>query len=224
MTRVLSVEDDADLQRLLAITLAAEGFDMHYAFTGPEGFEKAVSLSPDVILCDMMLPGYGGPELIKRLKANDATRDIPIIVVTAYYDSASLVESEIRKLGIIEYLRKPVRLAELVRVLRRLEPEKRPIVLCEPPVAKGRVRLDPASRGVWYDDRLIATLPPTRFCALRALAESSGPVDRTRLMKKVWNREDCESNLEKTIQRLREDLGTAAALLRTTADGYELAA
>ncbi len=223
MTRVLSIEDDADLQRLLAITLVAEGFEMHYAFTGPEGYEKAITLHPDVLLCDMMLPGYGGPELIKRLKANPATRDVPIIVMTAFYDTASLVESEIRKLGVIEYMRKPVRLSELVRALRRLEPDK-PAAREPAAVSKGRLRLEPTSRGVWLDDRLIATLPPTRFSALLALAEAAGPVARARLMRRVWNRDDCESSLEKTIQRLREDLGLAAGLLRTTDDGYELAA
>lgn len=120
MTRLLSVEDDPDLQRLLALTLEAEGFEMHYAASGPEGFEKAVAVAPDVVLLDLMLPVYSGTELIKRLRAEPKTRAVPIIVVTAFYDTASLVESEIRRLGVIEYLRKPVRLSALVKMLRAL--------------------------------------------------------------------------------------------------------
>lgn len=120
MMRVLSVEDDPDLQRLLALTLAGDEFEAHFAFDGPEGFAKAVDLRPDVVLCDLMLPGFGGQELIRRLKAEARTRSIPVVVVTAYYDAATLVETEIRKLGIIEYVRKPVRGAELLKLLRKI--------------------------------------------------------------------------------------------------------
>lgn len=120
MIRVLSVEDDPDLQRLLALALAGEEFEGLFAFTGPAGFEAAVALKPDVILCDLMLPGYGGQELIRRLKDEPATRAIPVVVVTAYYDAATLVEAEIRKLGVIEYVRKPVRCAELLKLLRKI--------------------------------------------------------------------------------------------------------
>lgn len=224
MTRILSVEDDADLQRILSLTLSSEGFEIHYAFTGPEGFEKAISLVPDIVLCDLMLPGYGGPELIRRLKANPATESAPIVVMTAYFDAATLVEPEIRKLGVIEYMRKPVRLGDLVRVLRRLEEQAKPGPAPATIVRKGRLRLDPVSRGVWVDDKLVATLPPTRFQALLTLVESRGSVPRARIMRRVWKREDCEASLEKTIQRLREDLGEAAGLVRTTSDGYEVSA
>lgn len=120
MIRVLSVEDDPDLQRLLALALAGEEFEAHFAFTGPAGFESAVAIRPDVILCDLMLPGYGGQELIRKLKEEKATRAIPIVVVTAYYDAATLVEAEIRKLGVIEYVRKPVRCADLLKLLRKV--------------------------------------------------------------------------------------------------------
>ncbi len=222
MTRILVIEDDADLQRMLALSLGREGWDVHYAYRGPEGFEKAVALLPQIILCDMMLPGYGGVELIRRLKANAATRDVPIIVMTAYFGSASLVESEIRKLGIIEYLRKPFKLVDLVRLLRALIDALPAPSAALPIVRRGCIRLDPASRGVWVEDRLVATLPPTRFAVLRALVENAGPVDSLRLMKKVWRRDDCKGNLEKTIERLREDLGEASRRLRTTAEGYEV--
>lgn len=222
MTRILIVEDDADLQRLLALTLSREGWDVHYAYRGPEGFEKAVSLLPQIILCDMMLPGYGGVELIRRLKANPATREVPIVVMTAYYGSASFVESEIRKLGIIEYLRKPFKMSDLVRLLRGLIEGLPAPPPARPAVKRGCIRLEPVSRGVWVDDKLVATPPPIRFAVLLALVESAGPIDCSSLMKKIWRRDDCKGNLEKTIERLREDLGEASRRLRTTAEGYEV--
>jgi CheY-like chemotaxis protein len=119
MIRILSVEDDVDLQRLLALALVDEDFEMHYAFTGPEGYEKAVALRPHVILCDLMLPIYDGKELIVKLKADETTRDVPVVVITAHADSETFGESELRKLGVVEYLRKPVFHDELVRIIRK---------------------------------------------------------------------------------------------------------
>ena len=120
MVRLLSVEDDKDLQRLLALALPSKEYEVHFAFTGPEGFQAAMTLKPDIILCDLMLPGYGGQELIRKLRAEPGTRETPIVVVTAYYDTATLVEMEIRKLGIIEYMRKPVMHGELLKLLRQI--------------------------------------------------------------------------------------------------------
>lgn len=120
MIRVLSVEDDVDLQRLLALAIVDEDLEMHFAFTGPEGFKMALAVEPHVILCDLMLPGYDGRELIVRLKADAATRDAPIVVITAHADSGTFGEAEIRKLGVAEYLRKPVFQDDLLRVIRKV--------------------------------------------------------------------------------------------------------
>ena len=120
MIRVLSVEDDRDLQRLLALALADGEFEAHFAYTGPEGYDAAVALKPGIILCDLMLPGYGGQELIRLLKEKTQTRDIPVVALIANYDYASLVEAEVRKLGVIEYVRKPVRCGDLLLLLRKI--------------------------------------------------------------------------------------------------------
>lgn len=120
MARLLSIEDDPDLQRLLALALAEDEFEVHFAFTGPDGLAQALELRPDVILCDLMLPGLSGQDLIRKLKEEPSTRDIPVVVITAYYDAATLLESEIRKLGVVEYVRKPVHRGELLKLLRRI--------------------------------------------------------------------------------------------------------
>lgn len=118
--RILSVEDEPDLQRLRALVLADDDFELHYAFTGPQGYEMALVLRPDVILCDLMLPCYDGRELISRLKAEPTTRDIPIVAITAYDDGGMYGEDAIRALGAEEYLRKPVPRVRLIRVLRKI--------------------------------------------------------------------------------------------------------
>ena len=60
MARILSIEDDPDFQHLIALTLQNQGYEVHYAFTGQEGYEKLLALDPDLILLDMMLPLLNG--------------------------------------------------------------------------------------------------------------------------------------------------------------------
>jgi DNA-binding response OmpR family regulator len=221
--RILSIEDDAELQHLMSLALRAEGWRVDYAFTGIEGYEKALALAPDLIVCDLMLPGLNGPELIAKLKAQPALRDVPIIVTTAYYDAPSMVEANIRRLGVIEYVRKPVRAEELVRMIRRLIQGSAGRSPPSPGPAKGRVRLDPSARALWVDDRLAGTLPRLRFAALRLLVEAGGPVARAELMSRLWSAPVTRVRVDKLVERLRRDLGEASELLKTTPGGYELA-
>lgn len=120
MIRVLSVEDEPDLQRLRALALVDEDLEVHLAFNGPQGFEKAVALRPHVILVDLMMPGYDGRELIRRLRLDPATRETPLVVITAYSASETYGESAISKLGVDAYLPKPTPREDLVAVIRSL--------------------------------------------------------------------------------------------------------
>lgn len=223
MARILSIEDDPDLQHLLGLSLQGEGYEVHYAFTGKEGYEKVLSLNPDLVILDMMLPVMNGTELIAKIKEHKTARDIPIIVTTAYQDDVNFLESKIRALGVLEYLRKPVRLEEVKRLIRTIlagVEERAPLAL---DIRKGAVRIDPKYRTVWVKDRLVATLPPKRFELLRALLQSVGSVTRKELLRRVWGNGGSDDNvLEKTIQRVREDLGDEGQRVQTTLDGYEL--
>jgi len=221
MTRVLSVEDDPDFQHLISHILRNQGFEVHYAFTGPEGFEKAVSLNPDLILLDMVLPGLNGVEVVKQLKKQKATRDIPIIVLTAYPADVNFFESEIKALGAVDYLRKPVRNEELIACIKRLLGDKR----ARPPFAvwkRGVFRIMPESKSVWIGGRMIANLAPKRFEVLFHLIQCKEEVPWQELVAKVWGRDGNKNDLEKTVQRLREDLGEEAYRLSTTRKGYQL--
>lgn len=122
MPRILSVEDDVDLQQVYAYVLAKKGWDVAYAYDGKDGLEKALGLKPDLILLDMMLPGLNGIEVIVALKKNEQTRAIPIIVMTAYPSDAQFLQSAVRALGAVEYLAKPVHTDELVETIERLLP------------------------------------------------------------------------------------------------------
>lgn len=221
MTRILSVEDDPDFQHLISHILRNQGYEVHYAFTGPEGHEKAVSLNPDLILLDMVLPGLNGVEVVKMLKKAKATRDIPVIVLTAYPSDVNFFESEIKALGAIEYLRKPVRNEDLVAAIKRMLGDHRP----RPTFAvwkRGVFRIMPESKSVWIGGRMIANLAPKRFEVLFHLIQSKGEVPWEELVRKIWGRDGNKNDLEKTVQRLREDLGDEAFRLSTTRKGYQL--
>ena len=120
MPRILSVEDDVDLQQVVAYALKKKGWDVVFAYTGPEGVVKAQSEKPDLILLDMMLPGLNGVEVIKQLKLDPATKAIPVIVMTAYPSDAQFLESAVKALGAVEYLAKPVRLEDLTNTIAKL--------------------------------------------------------------------------------------------------------
>lgn len=221
MPRILSIEDDPDLQHLISYCLRNQGFEVHYAFTGPEGYEKTLALNPDLILLDMMLPGLNGVEVVRKLKQKKLTRAIPVIVLTAYAADANFMESEVMALGAVEYLRKPVQTDELVKAIKRLLGESR----TNPPFAvwkRGAFRIVPESKSVWVEGRMIANLPPKRFEVLFLLLQAEGEVPWQELVEKVWGRAGVKNDLEKTVSRLREDLGPEAHRLCTTRRGYRL--
>lgn len=122
MPRILSVEDDVDLQQVVAYALAKKGWDVVYAYDGNDGLAQALKLKPDLILLDMMLPGLNGIEVIKGLKESEATREIPVVVMTAYPSDAQFLENAVRAMGAVEYLAKPVHIDALVKTVERLLP------------------------------------------------------------------------------------------------------
>jgi two-component system, OmpR family, phosphate regulon response regulator PhoB len=221
MPRILSIEDDADFQQLISHALRPHGFELHYAFSGPEGLEKALSLAPDLVLLDMMLPGLNGVEVMRRLKKDKATRELPVIVLTAYAADANFMESEVQALGTVEYLRKPVPPETLLRAIRRLLDGRR----SRPALAvweRGAFRLAPEGKSVWVGERMIAHLAPKRFELLFHLLQSKGEVPWQELVRKVWGADGTKNELEKTVSRLREDLGAESWRLGTTRRGYQL--
>jgi DNA-binding response OmpR family regulator len=221
MSAILSVEDDPEFQQLVSRILRNQGYEVSYAFTGPEGHEKALMLRPDLILLDMMLPGLNGVEVVKLLKSHKETRAIPIIVLTAYPFDATFFESEVKALGPIEYLRKPVRTEELVARVKFLTGGRAPAASAAV-WERGAFRLFPESKTVRIGARVAANLGPKRFEVLFHLLQSGGEVPWTELVRKVWGRDGTKNDLEKTVSRLRDDLGPEAYRLSTTRRGYRL--
>jgi len=124
--RVLVVDDDPDMAMLLARLLANEGMAVDTVHDGDAALVHAMSSAPDLILLDVMLPGMSGFDICARLKADEATALIPIVLVTALEDTQSRVRGI--EAGADDFLSKPVKPEELiarVKTLRRLHETRR---------------------------------------------------------------------------------------------------
>ncbi len=222
MAKVLIIEDDGNLQQILSVHFQRQDYELHYAFNGKEGYDKMIALQPDVVLLDLMMPVLNGIEMIKLVATNTSLKDIPIIVMTAHGDKADMLEHSIKAQGVRAYLKKPFELKEISALVRRMVSQypRHPITMAE--VAKGEVRLDVKFRTVWVSDRMVATVSPMKAHVLEILLGSKGPVKREKLLQAVWGDLSSAAALEKTISRLREDLGDEGRRLQTTAEGYEI--
>jgi len=117
---ILVVEDDHDLLRLLGDTLTGQGYLVQFADSGEMALASVVASPPDLILLDIMMPGMNGFEVLRWLKARDASCDIPIIFLSAHNQAVQRVKG--LKLGAIDFISKPFETEELqARVRTHLE-------------------------------------------------------------------------------------------------------
>ena len=118
--RVLVVEDNDDCRQLIALFLSRMGCDVITATNGIEGVEKAVLERPQLILMDLKLPKLGGIEATSQLKENPATREIPVVICTAFgpeaYQDTALLDHA------AEIVQKPIKLEIFQRLLVKYLP------------------------------------------------------------------------------------------------------
>jgi len=106
LTRVLVVEDDADIQKVIRMSLKMRGVgEVVIVDSGTECIERLAGFTPDVILLDVMMPHVDGYETCRRLKQDPATREIPVVFLTARVQKADRERG--MKLGALGYLTKP---------------------------------------------------------------------------------------------------------------------
>lgn len=113
---VLVADDEPDVRELIAYRLRRSGYDVIEAMDGQEAFELATTRVPSLAVLDVMMPKLDGYELTRRLRADDATRDIPIILLTARAQEADVARGF--EAGADDYLRKPFNPDELVARVR----------------------------------------------------------------------------------------------------------
>jgi two-component system OmpR family response regulator len=178
---VLVVEDEVRTAGLLKRGLAEEGYAVDVAGDGPEAVWRVAEFGYDVVVLDVLLPGFDGFEVCRRLRAGGCWA--PVVMLTA----RDAVADRVRGLdaGADDYLVKPFSFAELsarLRALIRRGARERPTVL-----KVGELRLDPATRQAWRGE-VELELSPKEFTLLELFMRHPGQVlTRTRILEHAWD-------------------------------------
>lgn len=105
--KILIIDDEGDLLKLTRTRLEASGYKVSTLESGDSALEFAKSDRPDLVLLDIVMPGKNGCDVCKELKADPATRKIPVIVFTAQYPEEEYVKANIEEMGADDYVLKP---------------------------------------------------------------------------------------------------------------------
>ena len=116
--RVLVVDDERHIVRLIQVNLEREGYQVLTAFDGKDGLQKAKTEKPDLIVLDVMMPYMDGFEVLKNMKADPVTAEIPVIMLTAKAQDADVFRGW--SSGVDCYLTKPFNPMELLTFVRRI--------------------------------------------------------------------------------------------------------
>ena len=116
---VLVIDDDDGVRELLTFLVKKEGYRVECAVDGEEGYNKAERLKPDLILLDLMMPRYGGFEVLRQLQSGGLAR-IPIVIVTGRYTDRSTSEMIRQESNVVDFLEKPLKPNVLSATLERL--------------------------------------------------------------------------------------------------------
>ncbi|QXJ26666.1 response regulator transcription factor [Actinomadura graeca] len=217
---MLVVEDEPTIARAVVDRLVAEGFSVELAGDGPGAVERARACEPHLIVLDVMLPGFDGLEVCRRVQAE---RPVPVLMLTARDDETDLLVG--LGVGADDYVTKPFSMRELVAriraVLRRVERPAPDAVAA--PQRVGPLELDPRARRVRRDGREVH-LTPTEFDLLACLVRNRGTVlTRAVLLEQVWDWADASGTrvVDSHVKALRRKLGQD--LIRTVHGvGYSL--
>ena len=221
--RVLVIEDDERVSRMIELTLAGEGFDVHRCGSGEEGLDALSGVSFDVILLDLLLPGLNGFEVCREIRR---TSYAPIIMVTARGDSHDVVAG--LEAGADDYMTKPFVAKELsarIRaLLRRADGSPTPTQ-----VTVGDLKIDPHG-GIATRDGEPVPLTKTEFRLLCELAATPGRVvSREEMLERVWgygyfgDERLVDVHIARLRRKVEPDPSSPAVVVTVRGLGYRLA-
>ena len=201
---ILIVEDENSILELISINLHQAGFNPIRAVSAEYANNLVKEALPDLIVLDWMLPGMNGIEFAKRLRANAATKSIPIIMLTAKSDEDNKIEG--LNVG-DDYLTKPFSPRELVARIKSLIRRRSPELVNDPIIIENLV-LDPGSHKVKVNEKTI-NIGPTEFKILHFFMKNTDRVySRNHILDKIWgNKSDIDDRtVDVHIKRLRSIL------------------
>ena len=221
MSLIYVVEDDTNISEIETFALKNVGYDVESFGTARAFYQALKEKHPDLILLDIMLPDEDGLSIISGIRKNIATKDIPVIMVTA--KSSELDKVKGLDAGADDYMTKPFGVMELISrvkaLLRRSKPEKSGGKV----LALGSVMLDKDKHAVYVEDNSVE-LTYKEYELLQLLLANAGIVTtRDRILEKVWGTDfEGESRtLDMHIKTLRQKLGSAGSMIKTVRNvGY----
>ena len=219
---VLLIEDEKDIRDLMRYHLERDGFRVTAVADGEEGLERVHAARPDVLVLDLMLPGRDGLDVLREVRNTPATRDLPVMVVTAR--SAEMDRLLGFEHGADDYLTKPFSPRELVARLRALVRRVR-AGNAEAVVEVGDLRVDPFAREATWRGQLLP-LTPREYELLKYLARHPGRVmSREELLRKVWGYDFVGETrtVDVHVRNLRAKLGSHM-IETVTGSGYKMVA
>ena len=218
---VMVIEDEKEIRDLVRYNLEREGYRVTAADDGEKGLSQIFASRPDLLVLDLMLPGRNGLEILREVRGEPLTRDMPVLVLSAR-------SAEMDKLlgfdhGADDYLTKPFSprelLARVQALLRRAHPAPTAAT-----VTAGELVLDVAGREATFRGRTL-TLTPREFDLLAFFVRHPGRVlVRDELLRKVWGYDYVGETrtVDVHVRRLRAKLGDKGRLIQTvTGSGYK---
>jgi two-component system phosphate regulon response regulator PhoB len=223
---VLVVDDEPDIVALVAFHLVKAGYRVSTAANGTDAVAQARRDHPALVVLDLMLPGISGYEVLEQLRADDETRDVAVLMLTARKEEQDRIRG--LSLGADDYLTKPFSPQELVlrvgAILRRVAQAPQPAADV---IRIGGLEIDRGEHRVTVEGEPVE-LTPTEYRLLVTLAERRGRVQaRGHLLETVWEAApDIQTRtVDMHVQRLRMKLGAAGELIETVRGfGYRLRA
>jgi two-component system phosphate regulon response regulator PhoB len=224
MSRLLVIEDERDLQKVLEFNLRQAGHEVLSTVRGREGLQLAREHQPDLVLLDLMLPDLAGTEVCKALKQDPHTRDIAVLMLTAKGEEVDRIVGF--ELGADDYVVKPFSVRELLlridAILRRGKGE----ASAEAPTEFGCLRIDRGAHRVWVEQQELE-LTALEFKLLLNLFERKNRVQsRASLLDDVWGiaADITTRTVDTHVKRLRQKLGAAGDYIETVRGvGYRFA-
>ncbi len=224
---ILIVDDEKDLASTLKYNIERHGYQTRVAHSAQEALKLAQQAPlPDLVLLDLMLPDGSGIDVCRHLRKQEATKDIPVVMLTARGDEIDRVVGF--EIGAEDYVVKPFSMRELllrIQVILKRKKETQGSDEASQKLQVGLLTLDLEQYRVWLKDEEIQ-LTALEFKLLKTLMERTGRVQsREVLLDDVWGRDAAVTTrtVDTHIKRLREKIGPAGTYIETIRSvGYRM--
>src|SRR6266516_377875 len=202
--KILIVEDDHDVVKLLKYNLEKEGFRVNYTTDGSLALAEIRRGEPDLVILDLMLPGLDGLEICRQLRRNEKYTSLPLLMLTARGEETDRVVG--LEMGADDYVTKPFSMRELIARVRALLRRREQPGSLKATLQRGQLVIDPSAHNVSLAGRRIE-LSALEFRLLHYLASHPGMVfSRDQLLDHVWgnDRTVTPRSVDVYVRRVRE--------------------